>query len=137
MSERPIALAKDGAAHLLEEVEAALAAGAIDEAEWYRRVAAWITPRYLAADTPWAQSGRSGDAASFERARSLLADAMLPGTFLDVGCASGYLMECMARWCWTELTTAVGSPSQVARKLRSRTGGWRRCPPRLNARRPT
>jgi hypothetical protein len=62
-------------------------------------VAEFITPRYLAAATPWGQSGRSGDAASFERARSLLADAALPGTFLDIGCASGYLMECWVRWC--------------------------------------
>ncbi len=23
----------------------------------------------------------------------------MPGTLLDVGCASGYLMECMKRWC--------------------------------------
>ena len=96
---RPIELAKNGAARLLADADAALETGAIDEAEWYRRVAAEITPAYLAADTPWAQSGRSGDAASFERARSLLVDAMLPGTFLDIGCASGYLMERMASWC--------------------------------------
>ena len=61
MSERPIELAKNGAAHLLAEVEAELASGAIDEAGWYRRVAAFITPNYLAAATPWAQSGKSGE----------------------------------------------------------------------------
>lgn len=96
---RPIELAKNGAATLLADADAALEAGAIDEAEWYRRVAAEITPRYLAATTPWAQSGRSGDAGSFEHARSLLVDAILPGTFLDIGCASGYLMERMVAWC--------------------------------------
>jgi SAM-dependent methyltransferase len=99
MSDRPIELAKNRAAQLLAEAEAALEAGAIDEAEWYRRIEAEITPRYLAADTPWAQSGKSGDAESFERARGLLVDAMRPGTFLDVGCASGYLMERMVAWC--------------------------------------
>jgi len=99
MTERPIELAKNGAAHLLASCEAALEAGEIDEAEWYRRIAAVITPAYLAADTPWTQSGKSGDAASFERARSLIAEATRSGTFLDVGCASGYLMECMVRWC--------------------------------------
>src|ERR1044071_9307789 len=99
MTERPIELAKNGAAHLLASCEAALEAGEIDEAEWYRRIAAVITPAHLAADTPWTQSGKSGDAASFERARSLIAEAARPGTFLDVGCASGYLMECMVRWC--------------------------------------
>jgi len=96
---KPIELAKNGAAQLLADADAALEAGTIDEAEWYRRVAAVITPRYLAAETPWAQSGRSGDAASFEHARSLLVDAMRAGTFLDVGSASGYLLECMVAWC--------------------------------------
>ncbi|HEX5061664.1 MAG TPA: class I SAM-dependent methyltransferase [Kofleriaceae bacterium] len=99
MTDRPIELAKNRAAHLLAAADADLEAGAIDEAEWYRRVGAAITPSYLAADTPWAQSGKSGDAASFERARRLLVDAMRPGCFLDVGCASGYLMECMQTWC--------------------------------------
>jgi SAM-dependent methyltransferase len=99
MAQRPIELAKNRAAALLAECEAALEAGAIDEAEWYRRIAAVITPAYLAAETPWAQSGKSGDAASWQRARSLIAVAMRPGTFLDVGCASGYLMECMVAWC--------------------------------------
>jgi SAM-dependent methyltransferase len=99
VTERPIELAKNRAAHLLAEADAALESGAIDEAEWYRRVAASITPHYLAANTAWEQSGKSGDAASFERARSLLVDAMRPGTFLDVGCASGYLMERMVEWC--------------------------------------
>lgn len=99
MSDRPIELAKDRAAHLLAEADAALETGTIDDAEWHRRIAAVITPAYLAADTPWGQSGKSGDAASWERARSLLVDGARAGTFLDVGCASGYLMECMVRWC--------------------------------------
>lgn len=99
MEEKPIELAKNGAAHLLAACDAALDAGEIEEAEWYRRVAAVITPAYLAAETPWAQSGKSGGAESWERARSLIAEAVRPGTFLDVGCASGYLMECLVRWC--------------------------------------
>jgi SAM-dependent methyltransferase len=99
LEDRPIELAKDGAAHLHAACDAALAAGEIDEAEWHRRIAAVITPAYLAADTPWAQSGKSGDAASFERARSLIAEVARPGAFLDVGCASGYLMECLVPWC--------------------------------------
>jgi hypothetical protein len=99
MTGQPIELAKNRGAYLLADADAALEAGEIDEAGWYQRVAAFITPYYLAADTPWAQSGKSGDAPSFEYARSLLVDAMLPGTFLDIGCASGYLMECMLRWC--------------------------------------
>src|SRR4051794_34791529 len=99
MDSKPIELAKNRAAHFLADVDADLQAGRIDEAEWYRRVAAFITPKYLEATTPWGQSGRSGDAASWERARGLTIDAVdRSGTFLDVGCASGYLMECLVRW---------------------------------------
>lgn len=99
MAERPIELAKDGAAHLHAACDAALEAGEIDEAEWHRRIAAVITPAYLAATTPWGQSGKTGDDAGWERARSLIAEVALPGSFLDIGCASGYLMECLVRWC--------------------------------------
>lgn len=99
MDTRPVALAKNRAQSLLDRLEAALAAGEIDEAGWYREVAAVITPAYLAADNPRSQSGKDGDEADWERARSLLADAVhRDGAFLDVGSASGYLMECMERW---------------------------------------
>lgn len=78
---------------------AALSAGEIDEAEWHRRVAAVITPAYLAATNPRAQSGHSGDDPHWERVRGLIADAIhRDGAFLDVGCASGYLMECLVPW---------------------------------------
>ena len=54
---------------------------------------------YLAAATPWEQSGKSGTADDWEYARSHVADAIdRDGSFLDVGCASGYLMECLPRW---------------------------------------
>ncbi len=100
MADESIELAKNRAYPLLARLEAALAAGEIDEEDWYREVAAVITPAYLAEDTPWGQSGRSGDGeAGWEYARGLTADAIhQSGTFLDVGCASGLLMECVERW---------------------------------------
>ena len=99
MSQEPIEVSKNKAYPLLERLEAALAAGEITEEDWYRETQAVFTPAYLAADTPWGQSGKLGDEAAWEYARSLIADAVdRNGTFLDVGCASGYLMECMARW---------------------------------------
>src|SRR5437867_1169404 len=99
MDLKPIELAKNGAADFLAAMEAELEAGRIDEREWYRRVAGFITPKYLEATTPWGQAGRSGDAGGWERARGLIIDAVdRSGTFLDVGCASGYLMECLVRW---------------------------------------
>ena len=80
-------------------VDAALEAGEIDEAEWHRRIGEVITHAYLAADTPWGQSGKSGDEWSWTHGRSLICDAIhKDGSFLDVGCANGYLMESIHKW---------------------------------------
>ncbi|MFC7619959.1 class I SAM-dependent methyltransferase [Microlunatus sp. GCM10028923] len=55
---------------------------------------------YLRADTPWGQSGNSGTLEDWERSRRPVAEAIeRDGTFLDVGCANGYLMECVQAWC--------------------------------------
>jgi SAM-dependent methyltransferase len=83
----------------VRQIDAALEAGEIDEETWYRELAAIDTPIYLAQDTPWGQSGKGGDEARWEQARRLIVDAIdRDGAFLDVGCASGYLMECVHRW---------------------------------------
>ena len=98
MSDR-VGHARNGAASELAPLDAALARGEIDEQEWHRRVADFIVPLYLAADTPWAQSGKSGDEAVWEAARRPIVVAVdRDGTFLDVGCASGFLMESVYRW---------------------------------------
>jgi trans-aconitate methyltransferase len=62
-------------------------------------MAAIFEAAYLAGDNPRAQSGFGGDDARWEIARSPIAGAIdRDGTFLDIGCASGYLMECLVRW---------------------------------------
>ncbi len=59
-----------------------------------------LTPAYLAADTPQGGSGFSGDAEQWEQRRGHIADAIpRDGTFLDLGCANGFLMESVQRWC--------------------------------------
>ena len=99
MRDESIEAARNRAYELIAPIDDALEAGEIDEAEWYRRVAAVITPAYLAEEDPRAQSGFSGDEAQWRHARGLIADAIgRDGTFLDVGYASGYLMECIQRW---------------------------------------
>ena len=95
----PIHQRVNGAHDLLSRVERELEAGAIDEREWYRQVAAVITPAYLAADNPRGQSGYSGDGERWRQARGLVAEPIdRDGTFLDVGCASGHLMETLSAW---------------------------------------
>ena len=82
-----------------EEIDARLARGEIDENGWHDEVAAIVVPNYLAQETPWEQSGKSGDVANWHYARSHVAHAFdRDGTFLDVGCASGFLIECVGGW---------------------------------------
>lgn len=90
---------RDRAAHLIAEIDAALERGEIDEAGWHSRIADILRPAYLAAPDERAQSGYLGTAAEWENARGLIADAIdRDGSFLDVGCANGLLMESMVRW---------------------------------------
>lgn len=81
----------------------ALERGQIDEAEWYRRSQQLVVPAYLAAETPYGQAGHSGDAVRWEQARRHVVDAVhRDGTFLDVGCANGILMETVHGWAAEE-----------------------------------
>ena len=58
-----------------------------------------MVPNYVGADTPWGQSGKTGDAKTWEEARRPIVDALeRDGTFLDVGCANGYLLETVSAW---------------------------------------
>ncbi len=83
----------------LARIDADLESGRIDETQWHARVLRLIEPAYLAARTPHAQSGKGGDAAGWEHARRLVCDAIdRDGTFLDIGCANGLLMEDVQRW---------------------------------------
>jgi len=67
---------------------------------WPAHVRDLLEAKYLAGDNPRAQSGFGGDAAYWEIARGVIAEAVdRSGTFLDVGCASGHLMECLVEWC--------------------------------------
>ncbi len=81
-------------------VEGAFESGQIDEVEWHSRMAALVVPAYLAGSNPRAQSGYHGSEEDWRQARSLVAEAIpRSGTFLDVGCASGLLMESVTAWC--------------------------------------
>jgi hypothetical protein len=93
------AQAKATAQAIIGAADAALAAGRIPEAEWQRRVTDALARAYLGEDDPRWQSGFDGDADLWRQARSLVLDAVpRDGTFLDVGCATGHLMECLAGW---------------------------------------
>ena len=83
----------------IAELDDALAAGRITEADWHTGIAGLVVPAYLSAATVEGGSGHSGDATTWRIARDLLMEAFdRPGTFLDIGCANGLLMESIATW---------------------------------------
>ncbi len=54
---------------------------------------------YLESDEPWMQSGFSGPEERWNICRKPIADCISrSGTFLDIGCANGYLIECVIKW---------------------------------------
>ena len=59
-----------------------------------------LEPAYLRGTTPQEGSGFGGDLREWRQARWHLTEAIAgDGTFLDVGCANGLLMESVAAWC--------------------------------------
>ncbi len=116
--------AKEGAWREVAAIDAAYARGELDDEGWHAATAALVVPAYLAAVTSEGGSGSSRDAAGWEYARSLLADAVEPGqTFLDIGCANGHLMESVARWAQVEPYGLDISPELVG-LARSRLPQW-------------
>jgi SAM-dependent methyltransferase len=70
---------------------------------WFEGNKALLENAYVAAHEPWQQSGlalkRGGSAEEWEAKRRVIADCVnRPGSFLDIGCANGYLLECLLRW---------------------------------------
>ncbi len=82
-----------------DAIQADWAAGRIDAETWHQEVQTLLEEAYLPAESPYGQAGSSGDAEHWERRRRVIADAVhRNGTFLDIGCASGILMETLPAW---------------------------------------
>ena len=82
--------------------------------------------QYLAAADARGQSGFRGDAARWERARRPMLEAVhRPGTFLDVGCANGLLMESVHAWSNGELEPyGLDVSERLVALARSRLPHW-------------
>src|SRR5262249_47885073 len=66
---------------------------------WYQEIRRVLETAYLAASDLAAQSGKGGGLAAWELARRPIAAAInRSGTFLDIGCANGLLMQSIVGW---------------------------------------
>ena len=88
-----------------------------------------LDPSYLRAPTPQGGSGFGGDAEEWRLARSMLCDAIdSDGTFLDVGCANGLLMESIVAWCGEQGVTVepygIDISEPLAARARERLPQW-------------
>lgn len=67
--------------------------------DWFAEVKQTLETAYQSASTPWQQSGKSGTFEDWTRLRiANLAPVVRSGTYLDIGCANGYLLECLVVW---------------------------------------
>jgi hypothetical protein len=90
----------------------------------------WAEEAYLACDDPRGQSGFRGDEAAWRRAREPILEAIdRSGTFLDIGCANGLLMETVPRWAGERGIAiepfGVELSSRLASLARERLPHWR------------
>jgi hypothetical protein len=79
--------------------DAATSIAALDEYDFYADGLRLLEPAYLRGRTPEAGSGFGGTAEDWRLSREMIVDGIdRDGTFLDVGCANGLLMESVHRW---------------------------------------
>ena len=66
---------------------------------WFDEIRSLLENGYLPAETPWKQSGKSGPFEDWVRLRIPISECVeTSGTFLDIGCANGFLLECLLDW---------------------------------------
>jgi hypothetical protein len=83
----------------VETLAAAHRRGEIDDEGWFASMAEIYEGAYLPGENPRAQSGFGGDEARWEAGRRAIVEAIdREGSFLDVGCASGLLLESVVSW---------------------------------------
>lgn len=66
---------------------------------WFDHMRDVLETAYVSHTEPWRQSGMSGPEDRWTALRKPVADCIdHDGSFLDIGCANGYLLECCLRW---------------------------------------
>ena len=98
---------------------------------WFRDTRILLENAYLATDDPYLQSGKSGGADAWEDGRRFLVQALhRDGTFIDLGCANGLLMESVQHWAREDRGLAIEPfgldiSERLAGLARARLPKWR------------
>jgi SAM-dependent methyltransferase len=67
--------------------------------QWFASLQHELEGAYLQHDEPWKQSGFAGPEERWVKCRKPISDCIeKSGSFLDIGCANGYLLECILKW---------------------------------------
>jgi SAM-dependent methyltransferase len=83
----------------IDELAARYERGELGDEQWFAAMAEVYEGAYLPGRNPRAQSGFGGDEARWEAARRPIVEAIdRDGSFLDIGCASGQLLESVVTW---------------------------------------
>ena len=87
-------------------------------ARWFSSIKETLETAYIQHSEPWKQSGFSGPEERWVRVRKPIADCVdEPGTFLDIGCANGYLLECVMKWTAERGLTIIPYGLDISEKL--------------------
>jgi SAM-dependent methyltransferase len=100
------------------------------EEDFFTRNVAMVEASYLAGANPRQQSGFGRDERDWERfRRSVVAPINRDGSFLDVGCANGLLMESVVAWAREDGHVVAPYGLDISEKLvalaRERLPQWR------------
>jgi len=101
-----------------------------DDAAFFDQTRSRLERAYLAGTNPRQQSGFGRDERDWERfRRPVVAPVYRDGTYLDVGCASGLLMESVVRWAAEDGHRVEPYGLDISEKLaelaRERLPAWR------------
>lgn len=86
--------------------------------KWFDNLKVTLENAYLQHSEPWKQSGFSGPEERWIECRKPIADCILKsGSFLDIGCANGYLLECVMSWNEERRITIIPYGLDLSHKL--------------------
>ncbi len=89
-----------------------------DLSRWFESVRDVLETAYMPHNEPWRQSGFSGPEEYWTAARKPIADCVEhSGTFLDIGCANGYLLESVLKWTGERRLEVVPYGLDISAKL--------------------